>query len=207
MQYEGMGIYWGLVERLYEQDGYMNIEDLPIYANGDNSLCERITKVVRDFDLFKIKDGKFWSESCLRRLSVITEKSNKASQSAHKRWSKDTNAMPTQCEGNAIKESKGKEIKESKENKKKEGEFLYLTDPIFSSIFESYLKTRKTKATEHAKDLILKDLHKVDKVVAIAMLEQSIKNGWIGIFQIKKEIYSGKISGQGSQYAGIEREV
>jgi hypothetical protein len=40
-----------------------------------------------------------------------TDKSSKARQSAQKRWSKDANALPTQYEGNAIKESKVKENK------------------------------------------------------------------------------------------------
>jgi len=112
MGYEGVGIYWGLIERLYEQSGYMKIEDLDVYSNGDVSLCERIARVVMDFKLFKVRKGKFWSESCLRRLKSMTEKRDKASQSALKRWNKDADAMPTQCEGNAIKESKVKESKE-----------------------------------------------------------------------------------------------
>ncbi len=108
--YEGIGIYWCLIEMLYEQGGYLQFKDLILYARQDKSLCERITMVVRDFGLFKEKGDRFWSDSCIKRLAYITEKSSKAAQSAHIRW--DANAMPTHSDGNAIKEKKGKESKE-----------------------------------------------------------------------------------------------
>ena len=79
-----------------------------------------------------------------------------------------------------------KKLKEVKRNNKKDI-FPFLLDSTFTGMFESYLRGRKTKATEHAKELILKDLHKHPKDVAISMLEQSIKNGWIGIFELKND--------------------
>jgi hypothetical protein len=84
--------------------------------------------------------------------------------------------------------------------------YPYLKDKEFVDCFESYLKTRKKKATDRAKELILKDLHRVSQAEAIAMLEQSIKNGWIGIFPIKKEFSNGKDRGSIEQkYAGVEK--
>ena len=85
--------------------------------------------------------------------------------------------------------------------------FNYLLDPLFVNVFESYLKTRRTKATDLAKELILEDLHKVSQAEAIAMLEQSIKNGWTGVFPLKKEIVYGGKKGDSQQYAGLEKEV
>lgn len=70
--------------------------------------------------------------------------------------------------------------------------FPYLKDPSFKGIFESYLSTRKKKATPHAKELILRDLHKHDMQTAVAMLEQSIKNGWIGVFELKNKAIQGR---------------
>lgn len=63
--------------------------------------------------------------------------------------------------------------------------FTYLKDKSFEEMFESYISGRKNKATPHAKELILKDLHKHDLKTAISMLEQSIKNGWQGVFELK----------------------
>jgi len=113
--YEGVGIYWCLIEMLYEQGGYLSLKDLSLYSQNDKELCERITKVVNDYGLFEKDNTKLWSKSCLDRLAFITEKSEKASKSALKRWSMYANAMPTHNEGNAIKEKKVKEkkVKES----------------------------------------------------------------------------------------------
>lgn len=66
--------------------------------------------------------------------------------------------------------------------------FRFLSDKRFEDVFNSYLISRKKKATDHAKELILKDLHKYDLGIAVAMLEQSIKNGWQGIFPLKNEV-------------------
>ncbi len=89
-------------------------------------------------------------------------------------------------------------------------QFPFLKDKEFTDVFENYLKGRKTKATDRAIELILKELHAQTKEVAVAMLEQSIKNGWIGIFPLKKEFKNGSNknnSGQGGEYAGIEEVV
>jgi hypothetical protein len=47
-------------------------------------------------------------------------------------------------------------------------------------------KIRKP-ATDKAKDLVLKELHKNDLVTAISMLEQSIMNSWQGVFPLKQQ--------------------
>ena len=65
-------------------------------------------------------------------------------------------------------------------------EFPFLKDKNFVDIFNDYLSGRKKKATDRAKELILKDLHKYDVLIAIQMLEQSIKNGWVGVFPLKE---------------------
>jgi phage replication O-like protein O len=85
--------------------------------------------------------------------------------------------------------------------------YPFLSESDFVLEFEEYLKTRK-KVTDHAKDLILRKLHKFDKATAVAMLEQSIEHGWIGIFPLKKENDNGKSKRDSeTKYAGVEREV
>ena len=109
--YEGKGIYWDLIEMLYEQGGYLNIKDIPLYAHGDDKLCERITSVIKEFGLFEISEAQFWSKSCLKRLEWITDKSQKATSSINKRWHPDTNVLPTNYEGNTINKEINKQIK------------------------------------------------------------------------------------------------
>jgi hypothetical protein len=112
MGYEGVGIYWCLIEMLYEQSGKILLMDIPLYAK-EPELYQSIDKVINNFSLFENDGQHFWSLSVLKRLQFREEKSKKSSISALKRWD-NANAMPTQCEGNAFKgkERKGKEIKE-----------------------------------------------------------------------------------------------
>jgi hypothetical protein len=80
---------------------------------------EVIDSLINEFGLFKIKNGKFYSESILRRLHERDEKSNKARESVLKRWNKesykDTNVLQNEYDSNTIKEKKSK-VKESKVN-------------------------------------------------------------------------------------------
>jgi hypothetical protein len=82
----------------------------------------RVKKLINDFDLFVIDEQCFWSESLLKRMELKEERSEKARESAKKRWNQnnDANAMRTHSEGNAdamqLKERKGKEIVLSEES-------------------------------------------------------------------------------------------
>ena len=124
----GYGIYWSLVEDLYHNNN--KLEDNPALLSYDYRCSKEVVEsVINDFDLFIVKDGYISSQSIQKRLDERNDKVNKAKQSASKRWEKklenaekvesqcdtDANAMRTQCDRNAIKESKGKESKVNKE--------------------------------------------------------------------------------------------
>jgi len=83
----GIGVFWCLVEMLYEEGGAMPME------------CERIAfalrtdvviikSVINDFELFEFDADLFWSNSIIERLKLRCEKSAKAKKSALKRWEK-----------------------------------------------------------------------------------------------------------------------
>ncbi len=109
----GKGVYWDLVEMLYEQGGCLLISECESYAFALRTENELIQSLINDFGLFENDGQKFWSASLLRRLEVRQTKSAKAAESASKRWN-NANAMRTHSEGNAIKgkDSKGKDSKE-----------------------------------------------------------------------------------------------
>jgi hypothetical protein len=128
MGVEGIGIYWCVVEMLYEEGGYLMLSECERIAFELRTDKERITKVI-DSDLFSNDGMRFWSESILKRLGKRYEKSEKAKKSAEKRW-KDANAMRTHSDGNAIKERKEKERKENiKDIGTKEGKFIIINSP------------------------------------------------------------------------------
>ena len=113
----GYGIFWAIVEDLYNNANAMRL-DYGGIAFDLRTETDTVKSIINDFDLFVIEDDGFGSRSIERRLNERNEKSAKARKSASYRIygnKKDANAMQTQCEGNAIKERKEK--KESNTSK------------------------------------------------------------------------------------------
>ena len=109
----GYGIYWAIIEDLYNNANALQT-DCDCIAYDLRVDSEIIKSIIFDFDLFKIDGEIFSSLSIQRRLDDRNEKSEKARKSAQYRWNNKTdnaNAMRTQSDGNAIKERKGKERK------------------------------------------------------------------------------------------------
>lgn len=129
---EGVGIFWCIVEMLYEEGGSMLLSECERIAFELRTDCERINFVLLESELFE-NDGKtFWSNSVLDRLNKRKEKSVKAKESADKRWAYAT-ALRLECDCNAIKDSK------PKETKPKETENAGKTEEeILKEIFEQY---------------------------------------------------------------------
>ena len=128
--WEGYGIYWGLIEILRDQKEYMMRLDYESISFALHTDCEAIKSIINDFDLFKVNDEFFYSESLLERMKIKDAKSITGKKAANIRWEKEktteknaksmqthsdsnADAMQSQSIPNAIKESK---VKESKNN-------------------------------------------------------------------------------------------
>lgn len=120
--YAGYGLFWALIEELYNNANALPLdyESIAFDLRTDKIIIESI---INDFDLFVFDGNSFGSLSVQKRLEKRSEKSVKARESAFKRWNKDANALQTDserkdilCEGNAIKERKGKENKVKENN-------------------------------------------------------------------------------------------
>lgn len=114
--WEGYGLFWALIELLRNESDYRMRTHYKSIAFALQTQEDNIKKLINDFDLFVINEQYFWSESLLKRMELKEERSEKARESAKKRWNQnnDANAMRTHSEGNAdamqLKERKGKEI-------------------------------------------------------------------------------------------------
>lgn len=125
LNWEGYGIFWGLVEKIYEHGGELK-PDYEHIAFDMRTQCERIKSVVNDFGLFYFsKDGGIRSRSIDKRLEERAGKSKNGKFAAKMRWNKENpvlqescernaNAYQMQCDSNAIK-VKERKVKESKE--------------------------------------------------------------------------------------------
>jgi hypothetical protein len=132
MGWEGYGLFWALIEMLRNESDHRMRTYYKSIAFALHTQEDSIKKLINDFDLFAIDSdfiGEFfWSESLLKRMEMKESKSEKARQSAKKRWNQenDANAMRMHSDSNAnamqLKESKEKEIKEIKEKETKVNE-------------------------------------------------------------------------------------
>lgn len=115
---EGKGVYWDLVEMLFEEGGKLLLSECDGYAFALRTNESCITRLINEFGLFQQDGDFFWSDSVNRRINDRNEKSEKARQSVLKRWENtnvsknNTNVLRSEYDGYTIKERKGKERKE-----------------------------------------------------------------------------------------------
>lgn len=107
---EGIGIYWCIVEMLYEDKGYIMLSECERIAFELRTDCKKIESIIHNFNLFETDNEKFWSKTIMERMKRLEEKSEKARKSALVRWN-NANALQAQCDSNAIKQNKEKEKK------------------------------------------------------------------------------------------------
>lgn len=103
----GVGIYWCLVEMLFEQGGKIKISDLEIIAKELKEKRAKVEKVVMNFELFEMNFEFLWSNSVNERLKLRKEKSDKARESVNYRHQKVTNVNHTVTQSK-VNESKDK---------------------------------------------------------------------------------------------------
>lgn len=187
----GYGVYWAIIEDLYQNANALP-SDYDLIAYDLRVDVNIVKSVINDFDLFIIDDNEFGSNAVEKRLIERNEKSISARKSAFKRWNKkeqDANALPSDCDSNALKEIKEKERKEKEIIIEDE-----LTFGNFSATFEmawkewiEYKKSQhnfsyKTKKTEQiAINSLIKQFPN-QETKAIRAIEFSIGNGYQGIF-------------------------
>jgi hypothetical protein len=188
----GYGLFWAIIEDLYNNANALRT-DYDGIAFDYRIDTDIVKSVINDFDLFVFDSETFGSLSVQKRLDERDTKSVKARQSASKRWT-NANAMRTQCDGNAIKESKGKEKKENKGKESKEVLFPFDSDNFkkYWSLWVEYKKvqhnfTYKSPITIQSSLNDLVKLSKGNEEIAIKIIDQSISKSWKGFFELKNE--------------------
>lgn len=134
---EGIGIFWCIIEMLYEDGGRINTSEYERITFELRSNYDTVKSVIEDFKLFKIDGEHFYSESVLDRLKQRSDKSAKARESISKRWknSTDTNVIRTYKKRNTIKESKGKEKREVKNRTR-----TIFVEPTIPELYSEFIK-------------------------------------------------------------------
>jgi hypothetical protein len=150
----GIGLYWCLIEMLYEEGGFLPFEyeriSFELHITHDI-----IKSLICDFELFQFDAEKFWSVSVIERLKERCEKSEKARESINKRWEKyrNTNVIRSYQGRNTRKGSKGKENKGNKYSA--EFETFYLAYPKKKAPDKAWEAWKKRNGDRPEIDVIL----------------------------------------------------
>ena len=100
---------------------------------------------------------------------------------------------------NNINEYNKKEINKEKKTKNKNTELIIKSiykSEEFKEEFKNFIEMRTKKGidkrpTQRAVELIIKELEKAnDENIAIQMLQNSIKNGWLDVYKLREEKYN-----------------
>ena len=167
--YLGYGVFWAIIEDLYNNENRMekDYESISLDLRCDQEI---VRSVVEDFGLFDFDDKNFSSKSVQKRLEERESKSSKAKDSIKKRWSKnakneenDTNVIRPEYDRNTIKEKKVKDIKVKDiylKNIKKNvsTEFFRIGLKTFETKPSQWLQENKTIAIETLLMSALKDV-------------------------------------------------
>ena len=97
---ESYGIFWALLELLFNEENKLCIDDYSVLAFSLQCDADKLKSVIEDFDLFIIEDGCFYSKRLNDHIDNINSKSIKAKENASKRWNNAT-AMQSHSEPNA----------------------------------------------------------------------------------------------------------
>ena len=92
--YEGYGIFWAIIEDLYQNANALPL-DYDCIAFDLRASIDMIESIINDFDLFEVDDDTFGSSSVQRRLSKrieISEKRSKAGRISAEKRKKARNA-------------------------------------------------------------------------------------------------------------------
>ena len=164
---EGIGVFWCIIEQLYEQGGKLPIRFCKSIAFALHVEYKVIEKLVFDYGLFKTDGESVWSESVLDRLNQRRDISDKRKLAALARWrqslenqsqthnkasegriNNNANAMQVQSTSNTNAGHKGKKRKENIKENIKEKSIARFSPPTIEEIKAYALEKGHTFDTE-----------------------------------------------------------
>jgi hypothetical protein len=152
---EGYGMYWVIIERLYESRNN-KIEKFPkLFFGLATELCvspdraeKFVLSLINDYRLLEEDENNIWSDSVLRRMEIREQqrlmKVNSGRvggiHSGITRKRKQNEAPLQEIEANEAKEKKRKESKEKETSKTKYLDFVLLTQDQYQKLCDEFTK-------------------------------------------------------------------
>ena len=198
--HEGISFWWQLLENIANTDYHIinlrNSVDLEFLAGIMHFQPERFKEILKkvaelnaiDGDLYS--EGTIWCQNLVDRLNDVYDNRKQDLPTKPELLGIKTELLPPIMPLTSVVSTQSK-LKETKvkETKVNNNGFV-LPEFIKQDIWDAFVEMRikqKANPTQRAKELLVKDLEKVKNKGddPNLVLEQSIKNGWKGLFPLK----------------------
>lgn len=187
--WEGYGIYWALIEMMFESSDsalhHNKIKGIAVSYNIDITLLQHVINTCITEELFTSDNEKFWSESLSRRKSKFLDSKEKKSEAGKKgmakRYGKQHSSNTVITEPNKVKESKVNEIKVKER-------IQDITVPVFDNPLNTNVEAWFKKYNVEYGIKMLEDVCSYIGVVEIEVIEHCI-----GLSENKTADYTMKI--------------
>lgn len=104
----GVGIYWSLIEILYENKGVIDRTSIDSFCYFFHEEKSDVMKILRDYNLFESDGDLFWSSTAKKRLEKRKQVSESRKKASQKRWGVNIPQAepiePIQIESNYLEE-------------------------------------------------------------------------------------------------------
>ena len=126
------GVYWYILEELYESGGKMLFEEIePI----SKALCVRkdfVASVIKSFSLFQYDSESFWSDEVIEQIEKRQKIKDKRKEAANKRWVSEKNIIVPEKEKEVESSPivKPTRVNKEQEMKSREREFYNVLIPF-----------------------------------------------------------------------------
>lgn len=120
----GIGIFWCIIEQLYEQGGSLPLSSIKAIAFTLHANIDDVRNIIGNYGLFDNDGTDFWSPSVNRRLESRKQTTEKRAKAASKRWQNDANAMQmhNDDDANAMQDNNSSNAMQCYKKKRKEKE-------------------------------------------------------------------------------------
>jgi hypothetical protein len=114
---EGYGIFWYIIERLFDAGGILPLRIVKILSNQINISEAKLNQIINDYELFEITTDSFYSKRLMKHFESREKLSNSGKKGASIKWGGYSQAngvaidTPIARKEKKVKEKKEKEIK------------------------------------------------------------------------------------------------
>lgn len=124
------GVYWYVLEELYESGGRMLFEEIDSISKA---LCVRkdfVASVIKSFSLFQYDSDSFWSDGVIEQIEKRQKLKEKRKEAANKRWISEKNIVVPEEETVSSPNVKTTKVDKEEEMKSRERIFYNALIPF-----------------------------------------------------------------------------